>query len=75
MEIVCKIWPQNSPSPIHKQCHILTVDTFFMRYLEILIIIAAAQEKSERFNSKAAEFSLHAEQLCRVAEVKLMNHS
>ncbi|KAL5267420.1 hypothetical protein ACHWQZ_G004455 [Mnemiopsis leidyi] len=29
----------------------------------------APAEKSEKFNTKAADFSLHAEQLCRVAEV------
>ena len=33
------------------------------------MIISAPAEKSEKFNTKAADFSLHAEQLCRVAEV------
>ena len=30
---------------------------------------SAPAEKADKFNTKAADFSLHAEQLCRVAEV------
>ena len=33
------------------------------------LFFSVGAAKSENFNSKAADFSIHAEQLCRVAEV------